>query len=318
MKGETKMAKTNITLKYFHDNEAAREHLESIRWPNGPVCPHCGSTDKHYSLSGKEGSTKPVRKGVYKCKKCRKQFSVTVGTIFEDSHLPLSKWLLAIHLLCSSKKGMSAHQLHRNLGITYKSAWHMAHRIRHAMAHAPDGMMSGIVEVDETYVGGRCQGLGKTGRGNPKKVPVFALVERNGDVRSKVVGSVSGVNLKQIIRENVKKEATLMTDEFGAYYGLGKEFARHEIVRHSHKEYSRGDVSTNCVEGYFAILKRGITGIYHHVGKHHLHRYLAEFDFRYNMRTAQGINDHERAELAIIQTAGKRLMYKQSVSKTTH
>jgi transposase-like protein len=305
------MTKINLTEKYFHDDDEARKHLESLRWHYGPICPHCGSTDKHYTLTAKTESSKPVRKGVYKCKFCRKQFSVTVGTIFEKSHIPLSKWLLAIHLLCSSKKGMSAHQLHRNLGITYKTAWFMAHRIRHAMAHILPGKFSGIIEADETYVGGKHKGS-ITGRGNPKKVPVFALVERGGRVNSRVVDRVSKKNLQDALRDKVEKKSTIMTDEFISYRGLKRDFAGHETVNHSKGEYVRGKVHTNSVEGYFSILKRGINGIYHHVGKQHLHRYLAEFDFRYNHRK---IDDIERTEKAILRSKGQRLQYHESISQ---
>jgi transposase-like protein len=292
---------------YFTDENEARLYLERVRWPNGPVCPHCGSEKDHYSLKDREGSETHVRRGVWKCKECRKQFSVTVGTVFEKSHIPLNKWLLASFLLCSSKKGMSAHQLHRMLNVTYKTAWFMFHRLRYAMDQKGEEKFQGTVEADETYVGGKAKG--KRGRGAEKKTPVFSLVERNGSVRSTPVDRVTGKNLKAIIRQNVETTATVMTDDFGAYIGLGKEFASHHVINHGKKEYVRGNVHTNTIEGYFSILKRGIIGVYQHVGKQHLHRYLSEFDFRYNGRK---IDDAERSVLALCGIEGKRLTYRDS------
>lgn len=292
---------------YFTDANEARLYLERIRWPYGPVCPHCGNDDKHYALKGKEDSKASVRQGVWKCKKCRKQFSVTVGTVFEKSHIPINKWLLAAFLLCSSKKGMSAHQLHRMLNITYKTAWFMFHRLRYAMDQKQTTKFNGTVEADETYVDGK--GHGKRGRGAENKTPVFALVQRNGNVLSIPVERVTGENLKSIIRQNVETSATIMTDDFMSYRGLEKEFAFHHVINHGKKEYVRGDIYTNTLEGYFSILKRGIIGVYHHVGKHHLHRYLSEFDFRYNGRK---IDDAERSVLVLCGIEGKRLMYRDS------
>lgn len=302
----------NDIAKSYHDEDSARTFLEAQRWPKGEVgCPKCGEIGRAYRLNPKPNVKKShVRKGVWKCGACRKQFTVTVGTIFEDSHIPLNKWLMAFHLLCSSKKGMSAHQLHRMLGVTYKSAWFMAHRIRYAMAQLNLPMMTGTVEVDETYVGGKQRG--KVGM-KSNKAPVVALVERGGDVRSFHQEKVTGRTLKQVVRENVGTEAHIMTDDFGAYRGLGKEFRRHSTIRHKWGVYARkeGDVliSTNTIEGYFSILKRGINGVYHHVGKQHLHRYLSEFDFRYNSRH---VDDGERAMLAIRKVEGKRLTYRDS------
>ena len=302
------MENLNLNSPHFSNEDKAREYLEKIRWVNGVECPHCGTIGGHYSLTGKSTSNKPVRKGTWKCRKCRKQFSVTVGTVFERSHVPLNKLLIAIYLLCSSKKGMSAHQLHRMLGITYKSAWFMAHRIRHAMVTLPNSKkMTGIVEADETYVGGK--GRGKRGRGSEKKVPVFSLVERNGNVLSTRVERVTAKNLKGIIRDNVDKTSVIMTDDFKSYIGLKREFVGHEVIKHSKKEYVRGDIHTNTAEGYFSLLKRGIIGVYHHVDKHHLHRYLTEFDFRYNNRKRC---DADNAMTAIIASKGKRLMYRDS------
>src|SRR5881409_782341 len=275
----------------FTDPLKAAEYLESLRWPNGPVCPHCGESEKRpYPLKSKT-------RRLYKCAACRKQYTVTVGTIFEGSHIGLHKWLLAFYLVCSSKKGMSAHQLHRMLGVTYKSAWFMAHRIRYAMAQLNLTKLSGTVEVDETYVGGKERGL----QGVKKnKAAVVSLVERGGKVRSFHTEMVTGKTLKQVVRENVASNAHVMTDGHPGYRGLKKDFRRHSTIRHSWKVYARkeGDVliSTNTIEGYFSILKRGINGVYHHVGKQHLHRYLSEFDFRYNSRKEK---DGDRTLLAL-------------------
>jgi len=304
-------ATLNNLAKNYSDEDKARELLESLRWPDGAACPRCGSMSV-YKITPKEGSS--TRKGLYKCKDCRNlkkkdQFTVTVGTIFEDSHIPLSKWLLAITLLCSSKKGISAHQLHRMLGVTYKTAWFMAHRIRHAMEGKPSQRMKGTIEADETWIGGKSRRVGmQTGMEN--KVPVMALVQRGGKVRSFVMPMVSATTLKEVLLENVHPSAHLMTDENDGYERVGKEFASHETVTHGKHEYARGNVTTNAVEGFFGLLKRGINGVYHHVSKEHLHRYLAEFDFRYNRRK---ISDHERTISAIAGFEGKRLMYKDSL-----
>ena len=302
-KGSTTM-KGLLTKDYFYDAEKAREYLEKMRWSNGVVCPHCGSLEA-YKLEAKDGSKNPVRNGVYKCKSCRKQFTVTVGTIFEDSHIALNKWLMAIQLLCSSKKGMSAHQLHRMLGVTYKSAWFMAHRIRYAMTQPPVvGKLQGIVEADETYIGGKAHG--KRGRGAENKTPVFALVERGGKVRTFKTKTVTAKNLQEKIRENVDKKAIVMTDEFLAYKGLDAEF-EHHTVNHGAGEYVNGNDYTNTAEGFFSLLKRGINGVYHHVSEQHLDRYLAEFGFRYDNRK---VDDAVRCGLTLGQTEGKRLTYK--------
>ena len=304
------METLNLSAPHLSDQVKAREYLEKTRWSNGVECPHCHAIDNHYSLTAQATSKRPVRKGVWKCRKCREQFTVTVGTIFERSHIPLNKWLAAIYLLCSSKKGMSAHQLHRMLGVTYKSAWFMAHRIRHAMVETNIAKMTGIVEADETYVGGKSHG-GKRGRGAAKKAIVFSLVERNGNVLSRPVERITAATLKGAIKDNVERGATVMTDDLRSYRGLHKTFSRHEVIRHTKKEYVRGDVHTNTVEGYFSLLKRGINGVYHHVGKNHLHRYLNEFDFRYNARKT---SDSARAEIAIIQSKGRRLQYRETAT----
>ena len=294
------------TDERFSNPLKAAEYLESIRWPNGPVCPHCGEAEKrHYKL--KDSKTRRL----WKCAACRKQFSVMVGTIFEDSKIPLNKWLYAFYLLCSSKKGMSAHQLHRMLGVTYKSAWFMAHRIRMAMAEPPfQTRLAGIVEVDETYIGGkarnrkkRYQGVQKkTGRG-VDKAPVVALVERGGKVRSSHIANVTADELKGAIRQHVNPTARIMTDAYPSYRGLEAEYAADQTVDHW-KIYVDGEVHTNTVENFFSILKRGVNGVYHHVSQAHLHRYLSEFDFRYNVR---GVTEGERTVMSLGQAEGNRL-----------
>jgi transposase-like protein len=300
----------------FQDADKARTFLEKLRWPNGPVCPHCGCTTA-YKLTAKPGSKKPVRIGVWKCKDCEQQFTVTVNTIFEDSHVPLNKWLLAIHLLCASKKGMSAHQLHRMLPVTYKTAWFMAHRIRYMMSQPSfKQKMFGVIEADETDVGGKRNN--QDGRGRPgvhsHKQKVFSLVRRNGDVRSFHVDRVTAENLQSILRKNAHPSSTIITDSFPSYDGLTGQFGSHLVINHSTGEYSRKEfgkptIHTNTIEGVFSLLKRGLTGIYHHVGSHHLHRYLAEFDFRYNARK---ISDTDRTLLALSQAEGKRLQLRDS------
>ena len=298
--------------KQFSDETSARAFMEELRWgknAKNAACPRCGGADP-YRLTAKPGSKSPVRPGVWKCRACRKQFTVTVGTVFESSHIPLSKWLLAIHLLASSKKGISAHQLHRNLGITYEAAWFMAHRLRYAMNMGPlADLLDGIVEVDETYVGGRRRG--KQGRpgGDSHKTPVVALVERkSGRVRAMPMPRVTEKNLRETISQHVKPSARLMTDELSSYVPVGGTLASHESVRHSDREYVRGDVHTNTVEGFFSLLKRGVHGVYHHVGRGHLGRYCDEFAFRYENRHA---SDGDRAALVVSGADGKRLTYKQ-------
>jgi|SRR5579864_1646046 len=303
----------DITLdsiaKNFSDEDKARELMEHLRWPDGkPICPHCGAVEKVYRLTPKAGSK--TRKGLLKCGACRKQFTVTVGTIFEDSHIPLSKWLMAIQLLCASKKGMSAHQLHRMLGMTYKSAWFMAHRIRYAMTQPPlSEKLRGIIEVDETYIGGKGQRPGR----NLAKAPVVTLIERGGPARSHHVDHVTTKNLREILTTQVDRGAKLVSDDFQSYRPLKKEFPKHRIVKHSTGRYVHGWAHTNTVEGFYAILKRGINGVYHHVSKKHLHRYLSEFDFRYNRRA---IKDGERASQAVLGAEGKRLMYSDPTRKS--
>lgn len=301
----------DLTNPIYTDVDAAREHLESIQWPDGPICPHCGSVESITKLQGK--STRP---GVYKCNACTKPFSVTVGTVFERSKIPLTKWLLATHMLVSSKKGMSAHQLHRMLGVTYKTAWFMAHRIREAMAErtVPPGGMGGpnkVVEVDETYVGGKSKN--RAFKEPPKKHAVVALVERDGKVRSMHIANVNAKTLRPILVTHVSRRSMLMTDESPVYTKVGREFANHGTVNHSADEYVKlgGFMHTNTAENYFSILKRGIVGVYHHVSEKHLHRYVAEFDFRYNNRSNHGVEDAERATIALKGIAGKRLTYRR-------
>ena len=311
------MAEGLFTAPRFTDEDAARKHLESIRWPRGPVCPHCGGTERQSRLSGESH-----RAGLLFCGECREQYTVTVGTVFERSKIPLHKWVLATHLLCSSKKGMSSHQLHRTLGVTYKTAWFMAHRIREAMGDNPSGKLGGggkIVEVDETYFGNK-EGKtmrGKTGGAAMKdKRAIVALVERHGKVRSFHVPAVTNANLKEVLFKQVALDTHLMTDEATRYWNIGKLFDKHSSVNHGRKEYARGEVTTNTVEGYFSVLKRGLVGTYHHVGETHLQRYVREFDFRYNNRTALGVTDAERTDAALKGISGKRLTYRRIGAST--
>lgn len=293
--------------KIFHDADAARRFLEATRWPDGPVCPHCGTEGDATKMKGKAH-----RPGVYQCNSCRQQFSVTVGTLFERSKIPLHKWLYASWMLCSSKKGISSHQLHRTLGVTYKTAWFMTHRIREAMNSTHNLKLggpgtSGIVEADETYFG-KTEGQG-SGPHFSKKQKVVALVERGGNVRAFHVPTVNADNLKPILYGQIDKNARLMTDSAPVYKKIGKAFKSHETVDHGAGEYARGDVTTNTVEGYFGILKRGISGIYQHVSAEHLPRYLDEFSFRYSNRK---ITDSERTIAALKGIEGKRLTYRRT------
>lgn len=304
---------------HFKDADKAREYLEALRWPDAPICPHCGVIGKHYALKAKADSKRPGRAGLWKCSACRKQFSVTVGTVFERSKIALNVWLKAVFLLCSSKKGMSAHQLQRMLEVQYKTAWFMAHRIREAMKPGAGGILggsgsSGIVEADETYWGNHKKGYksGKyLGRVTDSKMKIFSLVERGGKSRSFHVKSVNGTTLKPLMRLLIDQKAHVMTDESSVYRGLHSEF-EHSTVNHAKKEYARGKVTTNTVEGFFSILKRGLIGTYHHVSEQHLQRYIDEFDFRYSNRSSLEVNDKERTDLALKGISGKRLTYRRT------
>lgn len=297
----------DLTNPIFSDKDKAREHLESILWPDGPVCPHCGSIENIKKLTGKSH-----RPGLHQCNECRGHFTVTVGTVLERSKIPLNKWVFAMHLMAASKKGVSAHQLHRMLGVTYKTAWFMAHRIREAMREFNPGPLGGenkTVEADETYVGGKAKNA-KRGAPIPTKEAVVSLVERDGKVRSTHVPSVNRQNLRTVLVTQIDRKSYLMTDEANVYKSTGKEFSGHGSVNHSIDEYVRGTYwHTNTVEGYFSILKRGITGTYQHVSQQHLKRYLGEFDFRYNTR---GISDGERTVEAMKGIVGKRLTYRRA------
>ncbi len=312
----------------FVDESAAREALEQVRWPNGAVCPHCGVTGN--GIVKVEGKKQSHRPGLYYCNHCKGQFTVTVGTVFERSKVPLTKWWMAVYLLNSSKKGVSAHQIHRTLKVTYKTAWFMMHRIREAMRTGGLGPMGGngkTVEVDETYIG-RLEGQ-PAKAGPATKNIVLTLVERGGGARSFHIDSTSIADIAPILKANIAKESGLMTDEARHYMEPGRDFASHDAVNHTDKEYVRywnevtdqlrpdgkplvvtTTITTNTVEGFYSIFKRGMKGIYQHCSEKHLHRYLAEFDFRYSNRVALGVNDGERAILAMKGIEGKRLTYR--------
>jgi transposase-like protein len=314
------MAKNQFAAPHFHDETAARAWFEAARWPDGPVCPKCGSL-KNYT-------TKKV--GVYRCgeKECRKDFTVMTGTVMERSHCKLTQWAAAFHLGASSKKGFSAHQLHRELGCQYNTAWFLHHRVMEAMRRGgldlpPMGGDGKVVEADETYFGDipRAKRRTKTTRGRPytrggnygpsNKRTIVSLVERGGNVRSFHVAVLDAVTVAKIVNENVDRESRLQTDESRLYTKVGEEYAAHETVNHAKKEYARGDVTTNTVEGYFSVFKRGMRGIYQHCAEKHLHRYLAEYDFRYNHREALGYDDQDRTLAAVRGGEGKRLTYRQ-------
>ena len=306
------MSESILSSPFFHNEEAAYAYVEARVWPHGPVCPKCGVIGRSGKLSGTS-----TRIGVYKCYDCRKPFTVKVGTIFESSHIALRLWLQAIFLIAASKKGISANQLHRTLGITLKSAWFMSHRIREAMRDDAGGLLGGggsIVEADETYMVPK-KGIKTNQGGGSHRTKVLSLVQRDGKTRSFHVANIDGDNLKPILRANIAKDSHLMTDGAMLYRSIGKEFALHEHTNHHEKEYAKPSkvkgvsAHSNTVEAYFAILKRGIVGTYHHVSEEHLQRYVDEFDFRFSNRKSLGVDDAQRADLLLRGVVGRRLTY---------
>ena len=301
----------------FGTDDTAREYLEAIRWPNGVICPHCKQSDQNAFWKIEANKDKKIRAGLRQCIPCGKQFTCTVGTIFEDSHIPLRKWLVAWYLLCSSKKGISALQIQRMLGLgSYRTAWMMMNKIRYALQEPTfSDKLSGTVECDETYIGGKAVGVGM-GNYRKRKTAVVALVERDGRVRSQVMPKVTGNNLRKVVNEGVEFSSKVMTDDHFGYRGL-KHTHDHRVVKHTVKEYARAEkdcvVHTNTVEGYFSLLKRGVIGTFHHVSKKHLPLYLAEFDHRYSNRK---VTDGERTVSSLPKMVGKRLTYKPLKSKT--
>jgi transposase-like protein len=315
---------TNLSDPVYTDEDKAREHLEALRWPEGVFCPYCGGLGKIRLLAGKQS----MGPGWWWCGDCSEKFTVRVGSVFERSHIPLHKWLLGFRFMASSKKGMSAHQLHRTLGISYKSAWFMAHRIREAMSDADPTPMGGSgnpLEVDEAYIGPSGYELKTTAagskwqtkRGHGDKMKIVTLVERGRRSRSIKVDNMTAETITKVVSENAERKSRLMTDESPVYNTVGKKMASHETVHHKRKEFVRGDVHTNTVEGFFSIFKRGMKGIYQHCDEKHLQRYLHEFDFRYSNRVARGIDDGERTALAIKGAEGKRLTYRQPSGETS-
>lgn len=312
-----------LSEPHFHDEAAAYRFVEKRVWPNGPVCPHCGGVDRIGKMKGKS-----TRIGAYKCYQCRKPFTVKVGTVFESSHVKLHLWLQAIFLMASSKKGISANQLHRTLGVTVKTAWFMAHRIREAMREGNLGPLGGggkVVEADETYYGKqenpqpsrhrRGRPYLKGGHGPSGKRAILGLVERGGYVRTFHIAQATKINVAKLVTENVAHESRLFTDESLLYRGMEQTFADHQTVCHSAKEYVRGEVHSNTMEGYFSIFKRGMKGVYQHCAEKHLHRYLAEFDFRHNRRLALGVDDETRATNILTGIVGKRLTYETALER---
>ena len=310
------MATPTLSDPIFHDEAAARAHFEKLRWPDGRACPHCGVVDASTLLKGKSH-----RAGLYKCKACDKPFTATIGTVYEDSKVPLHKWLLATHLMCASKKGISALQLQRELALgSYRTAWFMAHRIREAMTDTDAGQLGGegkVVEADETYYGKPAVSPAKRTDGSDflkrKKArnsrPVIALVERGGRAKVFHVAVADKATVSRLVLENVHPASRLHTDESNLYKGSADVFASHETVKHSKGEYARGDVHNNSAEGFFGVFKKGMKGVYQHCSEKHLNRYVTEFGFRHNTRVALGFNDSHRTDLAIAGTVGKRLTY---------
>jgi len=301
-----------LSAPHFHDEDAAFAYVEKRVWANGPICPHCGGADRISKMQGKS-----TRKGLYKCYQCRKPFTVRMGTIFESSHVPLHLWLQAMYLVAGSKKGISSNQLHRTLGVTLKTAWFMSHRIREAMRSGglrPLGGNGGVVEIDETYIGQR-KGV-PVRRGLAHKIPVLALVDRqSGQSRAYVVDKVEQSRVLPIVLANIDRETYVITDEASVYRSGMTDFIEHAVVNHKLGEYVRGPIHTNTIEGYFSIFKRGMRGVYQHCAEKHLHRYLAEFEFRYNTRSALGVEDQARAAAALSGIVGKRLTYTDSSAR---
>jgi len=345
------MEHADLQNPLFTDEDAAWAHYETLRWPDGPICPKCGSVDNSVRVEAKpvtrtrklkDGTTKTVtwkRRGVMRCKDCAEQFTATVGTIFEDSHIPMHKWLMGAHLICASKKGMSAAQFHRMLGFgSYRTAWLMLHRLREAMAERGSVQKlggegsGGIVEADETYHGkvenpsefttkGHKFRRSKAGRGPSNKRAIVALVERGGRARVFHVATANQASVEKIVRENVERSARLHTDESRLYPRVGAEFASHDAVKHSAGEYARREdgmvIHTNTAEGFFGLFKKGFAGSYQHCGEKYLHRYLSEYEFRFNHRVKLGWNDKERATALLTRTVGRRLTLRQPKEANT-
>ncbi|MEO6387849.1 MAG: IS1595 family transposase [Croceibacterium sp.] len=302
---------SNLSAAHFHNEEAAYAYVEERLWPHGAVCPHCGGVDRVGKLKGKT-----TRAGLWKCYQCRKPFTVKIGTIFEDSKVPMNVWLQAMYLIAGSKKGMSSNQLHRILGVTLKTAWFMSHRIREAMQETetwPMGGLGATVEADETFIG-REPGS-SVQRGAWHKMKVLALVERGGRSRAMVVDHIGIPQIRSFLTENVHRLTKLNTDEAGVYTKVGRYFYQHHVVNHRSGEYVRDKAHTNTIEGYFSIFKRGMKGVYQHCAKQHLHRYVAEFNFRYSNRVALGIGDTERSDLLLRGVIGKRLTYQTASAR---
>jgi transposase-like protein len=302
-----------LSAPHYHNEDAAFAYVERIVWPEGPVCPHCGGVERISKMQGNA-----TRKGLHKCYQCRKQFTVRMGTIFESSHVPLHLWLQAIFFVAGSKKGVSSNQLHRTLGVTLKTAWFMSHRIREAMRDgslAPMGGDGGVVEVDETFIG-RKKGVTPGRGGAAHKIPVLSLVHReSGKARSFVVTNVTVAAILPIVPANIDSETYVMTDEGPHYARLRHGFLGHGSVNHQIGEYGRGVIHTNTIEGFFSIFKRGMRGVYQFCSERHLHRYLAEFDFRYSNRIALGCDDQERATRLLRGIVGKRLTYQTACAR---
>jgi transposase-like protein len=301
-----------LSAKHFHDEAEAFAYVEARVWPDGPTCPHCGGVERIGLMGGKS-----TRTGLYKCYQCRKPFTVRMGTIFESSKVALHVWLQAMYLIAGSKKGISSNQLARTLGLTVKTAWFLSHRIREAMREgglAPFGVEGGAVEVDETYIG-RKAGAGMPKGGWGHKMTVLGLIDRNTGRSRFFHVDKGGAQIHSIVLGNLSREARLMTDEATMYRKIGREFAEHGAVNHQRDEYVRGDITTNSIEGAFSIFKRGMRGVYQHCAEKHLHRYLAEFEFRYSHREATGSNDADRADALLRGIIGKRLTYQTAFAK---